>query len=58
MPHLIAAGGLNADSVGPVVHDLRPWAVDVSSGVEHAPGRKSPDKITAFIQAVRAAESG
>lgn len=56
LPHLIAAGGLTPDSVGPVIRDLHPWAVDVSSGVESAPGRKSIEKMEAFVQAVRGAE--
>jgi len=54
LPHLIAAGGLTPESVGQVVRDLRPWAVDVSSGVEGEPGRKSAEKIDAFIRAVAA----
>ena len=56
LPHLIAAGGLTVESVGAVVRDVRPWAVDVSSGVEISPGRKSPDKMAAFVAGVRAAE--
>lgn len=56
LPHLIAAGGLTPDSVGPVIRDLHPWAVDVSSGVESAPGRKSIEKMEAFVQSVRRAE--
>lgn len=56
LPNLIAAGGLTPASVGAVVSDLRPWAVDVSSGVEGSAGRKSTGKIAAFIQSVRAAD--
>lgn len=50
-PRLIVAGGLNPENLGPVLA-LRPYAVDVSSGVEEAPGLKSPDKLRAFLQAV------
>ena len=53
---LMIAGGLNAENVGEAILRLRPWAVDVSSGVEQAPGIKSPEKIQAFVDAVRRAE--
>jgi len=54
---LIVAGGLNPANVGDVVRLLRPFAVDVSSGVESAKREKSPDKIAAFVRAVREADA-
>lgn len=56
LPPIIAAGGLNPDNVGQVVRDLRPYAVDVSSGVEHLACEKSPEKLRAFAGAVRDAD--
>jgi phosphoribosylanthranilate isomerase len=57
LPPIIAAGGLTAQTVGDVIRTLRPWAVDVSSGVESGRREKSKEKIAAFIAAVRAADA-
>jgi len=53
LPPLIAAGGLTPENVGSVIRRLRPYAVDVSTGIEQSPGVKSVDKMRRFTQQVR-----
>ena len=52
---VVLSGGLNPDNVADAIEAVRPFAVDVASGVERAPGVKDPDKLEAFATAVRAA---
>jgi phosphoribosylanthranilate isomerase len=52
----VVAGGLTPENVSDAIRTFRPWGVDVVTGVEREPGRKDPEKLKAFVAAVRKAE--
>lgn len=54
---VVLSGGLHVDNVAKALETVRPYAVDVSSGVEAAPGLKSAEKIQQFVAQVRAADA-
>ena len=52
---IVLAGGLTPDNVADAIGTVRPFGVDVSSGVEDAPGVKNPDKVARFLKSARSA---
>jgi phosphoribosylanthranilate isomerase len=57
-PRVILSGGLTPENVAQAIAVVRPYAVDVNSGVEARPGKKDPDKVRRFVAAARSALGG
>lgn len=55
---ILLAGGLRPETVADAIEAVRPWGVDVASGIEAEPGRKDPDAVQRFVAAARAAAEG
>lgn len=56
-PGLLLAGGLTPENVAEAMRTVRPWGVDVASGVEAEPGRKDHERVREFVRAVRAVDA-
>ena len=52
---VIIAGGLNPNNIKDAVKTVRPWGIDVSSGVEETPGKKNHESVEMFVQGARQA---